>query len=695
MNNMADPKGSDDVSIGIDVGGTFTDFVVVDQKTDKLYLHKEPSTPEDPSLAVERGLNTLIQDGTVRSGEISRIVHGTTIGLNAIIQRKGAPLALVVSNGNRDILEIARGRMASPYDIYAVKEEPLVARDMVFECSARATATGEIDEFPDTVELDEIAERVRESGVSAIAITILNAYTNPDVERNLALELKKRLPEILITNSTDLWPEMREYERALIATLNSYINPLMDTYLGKLKDRISSSGTGASVFITSSNGGSLTIDSANDRPIETILSGPASGVVAAASLSRDIKVDKVITVDMGGTSADMSISESGTPETTTLTHIGDFPLVMPVVSVSAIGAGGGSIIWVDKEGLLKVGPKSSGADPGPVCYGRGGLEPTITDCYLALGYIDEKRFLDGKMELDKAAAIQALEKIGEKIGLEGDDLAQRTAESALMVTTAKMATELFKGLAKRGADPRDFTLLPFGGAGPTHANHLADEAGISNISVPWAPGLFCAFGALVSDIKRDFVSSLKLPLISSSALDLQCAFADIKARAEAWLQTDASVARYTQIKLSADMKYAGQAYELNVQLPDSVIADLSIEAVANAFHDVHHLHYGFSDPSARVEIHAARATAIGKMSDISISRTASQRASEKRSDREAWFFGAWQKVQVVDRSGFSVEETIQGPALIEQPDTTIVVLPGWKAFHSDTNTLFLERCNKA
>ena len=510
--------------IGIDVGGTFTDFVLFDPDRKSLIHYKEPSTPEDPSQALIVGLQSLLKKADLGADQIDTLMHGTTIGLNAIIQRRGAKIALIVSEGYRDILEIARSRMPSSFDFHASKEEPLVPRHRIIEVGARLSANGTTTQLPDDTALEEVAAQLNTLDVDAAALVLINGYTNPSVEKELAQKISDKTNGLSITSAAAIWPEIREYERTLIACLNAYIQPLMQCYFEGLKTGLARDGVHAPILVTASNGGSLSIGSAQERPVETILSGPASGVMAAARLAATSGVRAIITFDMGGTSSDIAVAQDGSAALATKTDIGGLPLVLPVVDVSAIGAGGGSIVWVDDHGVLKVGPRSAGAMPGPISYGRGGTEPTVTDCYLTLGYIDPTGFLGGRMQLERcirdrlesAPAAAALAQIGNRIGFQDENAAAEAAQGSLAVTTAGMATELYKTLAARGLDPASFALVPFGGAGPTHANLLAEEVGIARIVVPPAAGTFCALGAAAADLRRDFVRSLRLSLIHIS-----------------------------------------------------------------------------------------------------------------------------------------------------------------------------------
>ena len=410
---MSDPSSRGFCRIGIDVGGTFTDFVLHNRRSGELVRYKEPSVPEDPSRSVELGLPALIERAKVAHADIELIVHGTTLGLNTIIQRKGARLGLVVSKGNRGILEIGRAQLANAFSFALQKEEPLVPRHLVLETRARLAHDGAIVAEPDEAELEAIARRFAAAKVDAITVMLLHSYALPEMESRVAAQLRRHLPDMPITESAQIWPERREYERCLVALINAYVQPLMESYLDRLTARVRALGITGPIYITANNGGTLSIDTARRRPIDTLLSGPASGVVAASITAQTTGQTHLITVDMGGTSADMSVIQAGAPEHTTRTHVGEFPLIVPVVNVSAIGAGGGSIVWVDQQGVLKVGPQSAGASPGPVCYGKGGTEATVTDCYLLAGYIDPAHFLGGRMRLDADASKRALETIAE------------------------------------------------------------------------------------------------------------------------------------------------------------------------------------------------------------------------------------------------------------------------------------------
>lgn len=675
--------------IGIDVGGTFTDFVLSNPNDGSLTYYKEPSTPDEPSRALIEGLQSLLNKAGLTSADVSTLMHGTTIGLNAIIQRRGATIALVVSKGYRDILEIARSRMPSSFDFHASKEEPLVPRLRIVEIDARLSAAGEVTKAADDAELDRVAAELKALGVDAAALVLINGYTTPSVEIGMAKMLSEKTGGLSITSAAAIWPEIREYERTLVACLNAYIQPLMQRYFAGLKKGLERDGVIAPILVTASNGGSLSLVSADERPVETILSGPASGVMAAARLAEAANVKSIITFDMGGTSSDIAVAQSGSAELATRTDIGGLPLVLPVVDVSAIGAGGGSIVWVDAHGLLKVGPQSAGAMPGPVSYGRGGTQPAVTDCYLALGYIDPAGFLGGRMKLDIDAARTALAEVGQRIGLAGDDGAALAAEGALAVTTAGMATELYKTLASRGLDPASFALVPFGGAGPTHANLLAEETGIGRVVIPSAAGTFCALGAAAADLRRDFVRSLRRAVDEKSAALMIEVMKELEAEGSAWLDREGEASQIRRFERGADMRYAGQAYELRVKLDDNC---RDAGSISEAFHLEHERIYGFRDTQTEVELGTVRLAVVGVTDNITQPEIAAGTGNPARKGERPIFRGRkWVAAGVYDRSALGAGDRITGPAIIEQDDTTTVLLPGWSARADALGNLHLER----
>ncbi|WP_083438810.1 hydantoinase/oxoprolinase family protein [Herbaspirillum autotrophicum] len=673
--------------IGIDVGGTFTDFVLYHPQRQQLAYHKEPSTPSDPALAVRNGLAALIKQCGLAPSDIGVLLHGTTIGLNAIIQRRGARVGLVVTDGFRDVLEIGRARMPSSFDFHATREEPFLPRERVLEIGARFNRDGQPVRWPHADDIALTARGIAALEVDAVVVMLINGYLQPEREAELAAALQAALPvrpdataQIAVLSAAQTWPEIREYERTVVASLNAYIQPLMRRYFQRLEQLAAELGVQAPILVTASNGGSLSLKAALARPIDTVLSGPASGVVAAARLAVETAVARIVTFDMGGTSSDIAVSQHGQAEMVTRTEIGGLPLVLPVVGVSAIGAGGGSKIRVDEHGVLKVGPESAGADPGPAAYGRGGSSATVTDCYLATGVLDADAFVGGAMKLYPERAQAALETVAAALGSSGRDGAIRAASGALAIATAQMASELRKSLAQRGLDPAEFALVPFGGAGPTHANWLAEEAGLKHVLIPLKPGTFCALGAATADLRRDFVRSLRATLDDNVASQVGAIWHELETQAQEWLQQQ-GVTGTSQPALhpALDMRYAGQAYELNVPIAHPLPSPLNAAFLIEAFHREHERLYGFRDEAAPVDVSTIRLAIVGHLvATTSARRFAGSGAAQVHARRQVFLRGGWHDTPIYQRDALGAGDVLNGPAVIEQVDTTILVLPGWQ-----------------
>ena len=685
------------IRVGIDVGGTFTDFVLTNSSTGEIVRYKEPSVPSDPSLSVGRGLPVLIGRAGVHPGDVELLVHGTTLLVNAIIQRRGARVGLVVSRGHRGVLEIGRMSLDNSFDFTLRKEEPLVPRNLVFETGARVRADGTVVERPSDADLDRLASDLDAAGVEAVTVLLLNSYAFPETEREVAEALRQRLPGLPVTESAEVWPEQREFERGLVAIMNAYVQPLMSAYLDRLEERVAGTGVKAPIYITASNGGTLSIDTARERPVDTVLSGPASGLVAATRVARSLGRAGIITVDLGGTSCDLALNRGEEPEYATSTRVGDYPLVVPVVNVRAIGAGGGSVLWVDPQGVLKVGPESAGADPGPVCYGRGGARPTVTDCYLLAGFIHPEHFLGGRMRLDREAAREAMAEIADRLGYEGGDRAVRAADAALRVASAMMANELSKGLARRGATPGEFALMAFGGAGPTHANLLAEEAGLDTVVVPPGPATFCALGAILADVKRDYVRSQRLRFAGGPpvAAELASIFRALESSASSWIRREGEILGEVVFDASLDMRYAGQAFDLQVPVPEELRRKPDLEAITELFHREHERIYSFRDPESSVEVSTERVRVTGRIPALELPAVPERRAPEPIDTRRVYVGGRYLDVPVHARRELGRGSALPGPVIIEQEDCTVWVLPGWSAAVHRTGSILIGRSSRA
>jgi N-methylhydantoinase A len=679
---------------GIDVGGTFTDFVLFRPTPEGGVFthHKEPSTPDDPSRAVGQGLPAAMALAGIPRDAAGVVLHGTTIALNAILQDKGAPVALITSRGNRDVLEIGRARMPSSFNFALGKERRVVPRDRVLECGTRIAPDGSALHVATDAELDDIAARIRGWKLPAVAVMLLNSYVDKTAEKDVADRLARRLPGTHMVASAEIWPEIREYERALVAVLNAQITPLMDRYLRGLETLLGEAGIKATVFITASNGGVLGLATARTRPIDTILSGPASGVTAAVAIASAAGVERIVSFDMGGTSTDISMVRRGVPEFTNQTSVGDLPVILPSVDVSAIGAGGGSIIHLDAQGLLKVGPESAGAAPGPAAYGRGGTRPTITDCYVTNGWIDPDHFLGGRMRLDRAKARAALGAIAQSARHAGLSEPEAVADAALRIATTRMATGLTRHLAQKGEDAQSFTLLPFGGAGPTHAAFLATETGITRILVPRAASTFCAMGALLSRVKRAYAASLGADRRDLAKGHVWPLFAALEAQARQWILEEGQLLSQLAFAHSADMRYRGQAFNIEVAIPHDVSEARSADALYELFHREHERLYGFREERGVVEVVTARVTVSAEVCKVPLRRAnTQQRGTPPHGTREVYHDGRRLAYAVYQRADLAAGARIAGPAIIEQSDTTIPVLPGWLATVDDFDNLSMER----
>lgn len=681
------------IRVGIDVGGTFTDFVLLDPATRAMHLHKESSTPDDPARAVASGFAAVTREASVDPAKVELVAHGTTIGLNSIIQRSGATAALIVSAGAKDVLELARGKMRDPLNFFDSKEVPLVPRSHVIETPFRLDARGRVLVKASQADIEAVVERLHALGARSAAVSITNGYLAPELEQAFSARIARKARDVAITSAAQTWPEIREYERAMVALMNAYISPLMLRYFSLVESGLAAHGFRGKLCITTSNGGTVSVATARQRPIDTVLSGPAAGVVATARFAEASAQRSAITVDMGGTSSDMSVITDADVEYSTRAQVGDFPLFMPVVSVSAIGSGGGSLLWVDDFGVLKVGPESAGAQPGPVCYGRGGTHATITDCYLVCGFLSPEQKLGGQVALSYDKARAALAMVAARLGFEGADAPERAAWSALAVATSKMGTELQKGLAVRGIDPHGYALVPFGGAGPTQAAMLADESRLDRVVIPKSPGTFCALGAVQSDLKRDFSRTIRRVIDGgdSASKVLRDAIDVLRAEGDEWLAEEADLVRGRAARLVADMRYQGQSYEIPVDLA-ALPGAADDASLTELFHREHERVYRFHDDASRVEVTSVRLTAIGRLEHLDLASLVDPpRPQARRRKRRVYIDRGWREAEVIDRAELVSGVDIAGPAIVEQTDTTTVVLPNWHATADPLGNLVLAR----
>jgi N-methylhydantoinase A len=672
--------------IGVDVGGTFTDVVVYDEATGALRVAKAPTSPADPT----RGLFDALARLAVALPTTGRVVHGTTIGTNAILERKGAAVWMLTTRGFRDTLEIARTNRTLLYDIRARKPAPVVEREHVVEVDERLAFDGRVVRGLAERDVEEALARVRAGadGPAALVVCFLHSYVNPAHERAVARAATAALPGWFVCTSEDVLPELREYERFSTAALNAYIGPRVGGYLAGLRRALVERGYGGQVFITTSSGGIMTSEVAARFPVHTVLSGPAGGVAAAVALGRLTGHPNLITYDMGGTSTDVCLVENLEPTLTTEQHIAGLPNRTPQIEINSIGAGGGSVAWVDAGGALRVGPRSAGADPGPACYGRGGVEPTITDANLVLRRISDDVALAGTVTLDATRARAALASL--LVAVPGLADEATLAEGIVRIAVARMVGAIKEVSIAKGHDPRDFVLVAYGGAGPMHAALVAEELEIRRVLVPPAPGNFSAFGSLISDLRREYVRTRLLHARRGSVAEVEAVFTELERQARADLAAEGIAPDDVTLVRALGMRYVGQSWELVVRVPARVEAMAALEA---EFHAAHERRYGHAGDGP-AEIVTFRVTAVGAVAKPQARRWsggAADPAVAVRTRRAARFGGDQDPAPVYERERLAAGAAVSGPAVVEEMGATTVVPPGWSATVGVWGELVLER----
>ncbi len=655
--------------LGIDIGGTFTDLQVLDETTGRVVTLKTPSTPE-PEEGVVAGLMALAERHGIHASDIGFFSHGTTIGVNTLLERKGARVGVITTRGFRDILELRRLRLPKANDFFVPKPVSLVPRRLVREVDERILADGTVATPLDRDQVLAAGRALVAAGVQAIAVCFLHAYRNDEHEKAAKAWLAEALPALYLCTSAEVWPQQREYERFLVAVINAYIGGRLRGYFERLGTRTAALGLACRIFSTKSNGGVMSVAAAAERPVETLLSGPASGVIGASFVGRLIGEPRLVTLDMGGTSCDVSVVQDevhyGTENT-----VGDFPVILPAVDVSAIGAGGGSIAWLDAEGVLKVGPGSAGAVPGPACYGRGGTDATVTDAYLTAGILDPAGFLGGTMALDPDRAHAAVEAIGRRLGFDR----HRAADAILRVASANIYAALLPQLARRGIEASAFSLLAYGSAGPTQMFLLARELPFRRILVPPSPGTLCALGCVVADLRADFVRSVWREAAAIDDTTLRATYAALDAEARAWLAAERVELDRAYVLRSADLCYSGQSFEINVPLPDG---EPTMAGFAERFHERYQRVYGYADPASPIRFLEARAQIVGvtRKSRLAWPEPATEGSSTPVGRRRVYDRGGFVEAPVYKRDGLGRGGALEGPAIVEQYDTTIFVSAG-------------------
>lgn len=657
--------------VGIDVGGTFTDLLCLNTESQELLSEKVPSIPGSQWKGVLGALEKLGID----YGEIRAFVHGTTIATNALLERKGAKTGLVTTEGFRDTLEIGRTRrlIGGLFDIKFVKPKALVSRDLRIEIEERVAADGEVLQSVDTVDFAPIVEKFRENGVEAIAVAFMNSYRNSVNEDTALSKLQALAGDVPVCTSTGVVPEKGEFERFSTCVLNAYLTPIVTTYLETLAGELEGQGITAPVSIMGSNGGVMTLEQAAKFAAGTFLSGPVGGAGGAVRICEMAGVDDCITFDMGGTSTDVALIHQLTPRISHANQIDAYPLQVPQLDIHTIGAGGGSIAWVQPDGTLEVGPQSAGAMPGPACYQRGGTEPTISDANLMLGRLPTDRTLSGGLQLAKGLSEAAFSRLAEKLG-DGAGSPVQLADGVLRIAVSKMAGAVREVSVHRGFDPRDFALLGFGGAGPMHVFLVAEELSIPQVIVPRFPGHLSALGQLLADLRHDFVVAWGGPLDEIGIADLGEKAGAMRDESSARLVDDGFAEDRHEHTFTLDMRYVGQSFTLSIPCDP---LSTSWEALREAFHDRHEQTFGRADRHSEVELVNIRLFSLGLIDKPALNFAPSEAGDPVIETRQVWFGDDWTDCPVMDRTKMGAGESFQGPMIIEEAGGTSVVPPGW------------------
>jgi N-methylhydantoinase A len=661
--------------LGIDTGGTFTDLALVDEKRGVVGVLKVPSTREDPSVSIATGTEKILREHGINASEIGFLGHGTTVATNAVLEGTTAKVGLLTTEGFRDVLELARQRRPDLYDLDVAKPDPIVPRDRRLEVTERLDRDGSVVTPVDETLARKTVERLAGELVEAIAVCLLHSYTNPAHELRLRGLIQLIAPGLPVSLSSEVHPEFREYGRFATTVLNAALVPVMARYLGRLSAAVGEGGMACGLHVIQSNGGVMSARAAADRPVATLFSGPSAGVLGAVALARAAGEQAVITLDMGGTSTDVCLIRDGVVPLVHEREMAGRPVLGAMVDIHSVGAGGGSIAWVDDGGLLKVGPRSAGARPGPACYGHGGAEPTVTDANAVLGYLHPDALLAGTMPIDVDAARAA---IAEKLGRPLDLDVERAAGGVLRVLQAGLVRAVRAISVERGTDPRDFTLMPFGGAGGLHAARLARQLGIRRILVPPAPGILCAYGALAADLRADFGRTCLVDADEAGLPALRAAFADLAGRADSWLAGEAVERATARFEWTLELRYVRQNYQLTVDVGGELDADALAEAVER-FHSRHEQRYGFAAPGEPVRVVTVRLAALAPTPDIVLAKAPRAGGEVRPRTTRAVYFEEVESVvdcPVYERDDLGDGAKLSGPAIIGQLDSTTVVLPG-------------------
>lgn len=675
------------IRIGVDVGGTNTDICAIDEATGKLMVYKLPSSLFDQSAAVVEGINAIADEYGFCGSNVSRFIHGTTVATNAILEARGAKTALITTKGFRDLLEIGRQRRPDLYNLQTDKAPVLVSRDLRYEVNERIDYKGEVITEIDEEEIENIVKEICDKGVEAIAIMLLNSYINPKNENKINKVIKKHFPQAFLTSSGDLSKQFREYERLCGTVINSFVGPEVKKYMNNLKKTLEKSDI-HKIYINHSNGGLMSIDESVKYPVKTALSGPAAGVVGTRYITELIGEDNLITVDIGGTSTDISLVIDGKFESSDEKAISGYPVRIPSIDISTIGAGGGSIAWVDNGGVLKVGPQSAGSSPGPACYGQGGENPTITDARVVLGHLNNKTLLGGRLPIDAELSKKAVQKIADIIGMGLTE----TARGIIQISNSNIVKEIKNVTVSKGYNPSELCLVAFGGSGPLHAAELIEEMSIKKALIPKTPGLLAAYGLLTENMRRDFVQTCVMNLSENCEKILIEQMEKLKEEADVWFEEENISEHLRKKSYFLDMRYKGQNYEIRVSVNEDEI--FCAEKLVETFKSAYERLYSFStDDTVQIVNFGLSATGdivypVIKEDDYMGQDPKSAIIGTRKvygDNGEACDYTLY------DREKLHNGNIIYGPAIIEQMDSTTIVFPNQKATVDKYLNMIIER----
>lgn len=661
--------------IGVDIGGTFTDFCAFDEANGTVHTHKVLSTPDRPGAEVVEGLAALKERYGITPADVSYFTHGTTVGVNTVIQRKGVNLCLFTTKNFEDVLEVARLKMPDPYDLFSRRPVPLVTKEKVFQIGGRILADGSEDQAVDEDSVRSAIAGVREVGGEAIVVALLHAYRNDAHERHVRDIVNREAPDLSVICASEVWPVIREYERTVTAVVSGYVQPRVADYLTALENSLADAGVLARPMITKSNGGVMSAALGKTQCAQMLLSGTAAGVIGASYVARMTGDENTMSIDIGGTSADVAFIRNGTPQYGIGEMIGEFPIFIPTISVTSIGEGGGSIAWVDAQGVLKVGPESAGSNPGPACYGKGGTKATITDAFCVCGFLGETELGYSAVDVDKDKARGAVAEVARQLDLG----LKETAEAIIKVAVSGMYLEVSKLVSRYGIDLREFTLQAFGGAGPMLGCFVARELGMTRVTVPTTPGVLSAFGGLIADIKNDFISTVYCDL-DTAARTLRDGYATLRRRATAWLREEQGFEGEAAMLYTADLRYRGQSFEIETVLQEEWIENGDLASIAKAFHKEHARVYDHADEEAAVQIINLRLVIVGAAPKPELRELPSiEEAPVSKGTIDVFYDSAKHQAALYDRATLRAGQTVVGPAVVQQDDCTTCILGGFTA----------------